>query len=207
MKTLQKATVTTIILLLTAFAHAANSDNATKARQLFNTAYNAVFGSQGSTLTYSVNIIGIYKASGTINMKGSKKRFFEQRYSAWCNGQTYYKVDNKKKTVEIYDAQSPQKDKYSGKFAFSPDNFNYSYTTSGNDYIITLEAKPKTGGNIKHAQIYLDKTTKAPKNIRLKLLFFWTTIKITNFSRGGINDNIFNFPHEKFKSYKTHDKR
>lgn len=212
MNILKKGRLKVVFMIATAFSlpiHAAadSASNTQKARQLFNNAYNSVYGAAGSSLSYAVNIVGLYKASGTISMKGKKKRFYEARYSAWCNGKDYYKVDHKKKTVELYDAESPKKDKYSGKFTFSPDNFNYSYTENKTDYIITLEAKPKTQGNIKHAQIYLDRNTQAPKSLRIKVLFFWTTIKITNFRSGGINDNIFNFPKEKFKSYKLYDKR
>lgn len=211
MNFIKKGSVKALMVLAAVFGMpdnaAATSSNAQMARQLFDKAYGSVYGAAGASLSYSVNIVGLYKASGNICMKGKKKRFFESRYSAWCNGKDYYKVDNKKKTVEIYDADSPEKDKYSGKFAFSPNNFKYSYSENKTDYIIKLEAKPKTQGNIKHAQICIDKHTMAPKSLRIKILFFWTTIKISNFRSGGINDNIFNFPQEKFKGYKITDKR
>lgn len=201
-----------VILIYLAFALptnicANNPANAKTARQLFNAAYKSVYGAQGSTLSYAVNLVGLYKANGTISLKGKKKRFFEPRYSVWCNGKDYYKVDKKRKEIEIHNAASPKKDKYSDKFTFSPNNFNYSYTENKNEYIITLDAKPKTPGNIKHAQIHLDKTNKTPISLRIKVLFFWTTIKISNFHSGGISDEIFNFPKEKFKDYKITDKR
>ena len=212
MNILKKGGIKLALLFATALsapagANAGNPANAQTARQLFNTAYNSVYGPQGSNLSYYINLVGLYKANGTISMKGKKKRFFEQRYSVWCNGKDYYKVDNKKKVIEIHNAASPKKDKYSEKFTFSPNNFNYSYSESKNEYIITLDAKPKTPGNIKHAQIHLDKATKAPKSLRIKVLFFWTTVKISNFRSGGINDDIFDFPREKFKGYKITDKR
>ena len=37
-----------------------------EARQTFNKVYDMVFGPQGSTLRYDVNIIGLYKTHGTI---------------------------------------------------------------------------------------------------------------------------------------------
>ena len=37
-----------------------------EARQTFDKVYNMVFGPQGSTLRYDVNIIGLYKTHGTI---------------------------------------------------------------------------------------------------------------------------------------------
>ena len=104
--------LTFLIVLIPAHTRANNPVNAKTARQLFNTAYNSVYGAQGSTLSYAVNLVGLYKTTGTISMKGKKKRFFEPRYSAWCNGKDYYKVDNKRKEIEIHSATSPKKDKY-----------------------------------------------------------------------------------------------
>lgn len=186
---------------------AADTANARRARQLVDEAYNLVFGAAGASFQYSVNIIGLYKAAGSITMKGKKSRFFEQRYSAWCDGEDYYKVDNKRKTVEIYKADSPKKDKYSGKFTFSLGDFNYKYSEHKGEYAITLEAKPRAQGNIRHAQVVIDKATKVPKRLRIKVLFFWTTIKISNFKAGGINDAVFTFPRARFGSYKTTDRR
>ena len=69
--------LTFLIVLLPAHTRANNPVNAKTARQLFNTAYNSVYGAQGSTLSYAVNLVGLYKTTGTISMKGKKKRFFE----------------------------------------------------------------------------------------------------------------------------------
>lgn len=186
---------------------AADTANARRARQLVDEAYNMVFGAAGASFQYSVNIIGIYKTAGTITMKGKKSRFSEQRYSAWCDGEDYYKVDSKRRTVDVYKADSPKKDKYSGKFTFSLNDFNYKYSERKGEYVVTLEAKPRAPGNIKHAQIVLDKATRAPRRLRIKVLFFWTTIKISSFKAGGINDAVFAFPRAKFSHYKFTDRR
>ena len=44
--------------------------NARQAREMFDKVYQKTFGPQGSKLSYSVNIIGLYKTSGTIWLKG-----------------------------------------------------------------------------------------------------------------------------------------
>lgn len=194
-------------LLPTASVRAADTANARRARQLVDEAYNMVFGAAGASFQYSVNIVGIYKTAGTITMKGRKSRFSEQRYSAWCDGEDYYKVDNRRRTVDVYKADSPKKDKYSGKFTFSLNDFNYKYSERKGEYVVTLEAKPRAPGNIKHAQIVLDKATRAPRRLRIKVLFFWTTIKISSFKAGGINDAVFAFPRAKFSHYKFTDRR
>lgn len=194
-------------LLPTASVCAADTANARRARQLVDEAYNMVFGAAGASFQYSVNIVGIYKTAGSITMKGRKSRFSEQRYSAWCDGEDYYKVDNRRRTVDVYKADSPKKDKYSGKFTFSLNDFNYKYSERKGEYVVTLEAKPRAPGNIKHAQIVLDKATRAPRRLRIKVLFFWTTIKISSFKAGGINDAVFAFPRAKFSHYKFTDRR
>ena len=103
-------------------------DTPNKARQEFEKIYNMVFGPQGSTLRYDVNgpqgstlrydvnIIGIYKTHGTIWYKGKKQCFSDERVNTWNDGVTAYMVFKKKKTIEIHDANSDKKDKYSGKF-------------------------------------------------------------------------------------------
>ena len=93
-------------------ATADDTSNAVQARKLFDHTYNMVFGEQGSTLHYSVNLIGIMKVSGTIWYKGKKSRFAESRYLSWCDGVKDFWVDEKKKTVTLYDANSEKKDKY-----------------------------------------------------------------------------------------------
>ena len=71
-----------------------------KARQEFEKVYNMVFGPQGSTLRYDVNIIGIYKTHGTIWYKGRKQCFSDERVNTWNDGVTAYMVFKKKKTIE-----------------------------------------------------------------------------------------------------------
>ena len=58
----------------------------------------------------------------------------KKRYSIWNDGKTYYKVDKDKKKVEIYRANDPERDKYSGMFNFDADNFVYSVKAVGNTF-------------------------------------------------------------------------
>lgn len=195
------------VLLTAGTAKAANNGKYVSARDLFNEAYRSAFGPQGSTFSYSVNIIGIYKTSGTVWMKGKKQYYTEGRYTGWNNGHDLYRLDKKKKEIEIHNALSPKRDKYASKFTFSPDDFDYSAHTVKNTIVITLTAKEHAKGNIKHAKIYLDRTTRNPVSLRIKVLFFWTTIKINNFHSGGVNDHIFNFSAAQYRGYRIVDKR
>lgn len=176
------------------------------ARQVFDHTYQMVFGNQGSTLHYSVNIIGIYKTEGTIWYKGAKSKFVEPRYTAWNDGIDYYRHDKKHGLVEVFRANSDEKDKYASKFKFNPEDFNYSLSEKDGNYVISLKAKKSMKG-IREVKALIDKKSRAPISLRIKVAFFWTTVKITNFKSGGINDNVFVFPKSQFKDCKMIDNR
>ena len=175
--------------------------NAQQARRLFNETYKMIFGEQGSQLHYKVNIIGIYKTEGTIWTKGKKSKFVDERYIAWNDDVTYYRLERKKSRVVIYDAHSEERDKYATKFKFSPDNYTYSIKDSKEGYYITLKAKKNVKG-IKEARCLLDKKTRYPISVRIKMGIFHTTIKISNVKVGGISDDLFSFPRDKYPASK-----
>lgn len=204
---MRKSYITLLLLISFIFTSSAkNTTNSQQARQLFDKTYNLVFGPQGSSLHYFVNIVGIYKTEGDICYKGNKSKFEETRYSSWNDGTTFYKVDKKKKTVELYDPNSLDRDKYASKFTFVPDNYTYSLSTTDTESIITINAKKGVDG-IKHVKAVIEKKSGNPKSLRIKLLWFWTNIKISNFHSGNINNNVFIFPKARFKDYSFSDKR
>ena len=186
---------------------AQESPNEQQARRIFNLAYNQVFGSQGATLTYDVNIIGIYKTHGTITYKGKKQKFVDEKVNTWNDGTTAYMAYRKKKTVEIHAANSDKKDKYSGKFKFQPDDFTYHIEKQQNGLLLTLKQKKKAKGNIKEVKALVDAKSFAPMRLRIKVAFVWTTVKISDFHSGGITDDMFVFPRDKYKDWKFVDKR
>ncbi|MBQ8047101.1 MAG: hypothetical protein IJ196_04155 [Prevotella sp.] len=197
---------TLAVLFLTLIGAQAQDANAQKAREIFNKTYEMVFGSQGCQLHYDVNIIGLYKTNGIIWYKGKKQRFYESRYHSWSDGTTYYLVDTKKKTVDIYSNNDDNKDKYSSKFKFNINDYSYSYEDTPEGYLISLKPKPGIKG-FKEARALIDKQTKAPKSVRIKVAFIWAKIAISQFKSGGISDNIFVFPKSQYKDYPTTDHR
>ena len=179
-----------------------DTPNSRQARRIFNTAYERVFGPHGSKLTYDVNIIGIYKTHGTIWFKDKKNRFSDERVDTWNDGVTCYMVWRKKEKVEIHDANSDKKDKYSGKFKFTLDDFNYSIAKDPEGLLITLKQKKHAKGTIKEVRALVAERTYTPLRLRLKVAFFWTTVHISNFQSGNIGDDIFVFPKHKFPNSK-----
>lgn len=200
----------TIIALLQCAAAQAQDEtpNARQARRIFNQVYDKVFGQQGSTLTYDVNIIGIYKTHGTIWMKGKKQKFVDEKVNTWNDGTTAYMCYRKRKTVEIHHANSDKKDKYSGRFKFSLDDFNYSIAKDPEGLLITLKQKKKAKGTIKEVRALISEPELEPVRLRIKVAFFWTTVNISNFKSGGITDDLFVFPRKNYQEgWKFVDKR
>ena len=184
------------------------SANERQAKRIFNQAYQQVFGEQGATLRYDVNITGIYKTYGTIWYKGKKSRFEDAKMNSWNDGTTVYtiKKKKKKKEVEIHETKNNKSDKYSSKFKFVPENFNYSIANDEEGLMLTLKAKKGTKG-IKEVQALVKRQSYEPIRVRIKIAFIWTTIKVSNFKSGGITDEMLRFPAEKYKDYKFVDKR
>lgn len=204
-----KKRVLTLIIICThaLLLMAQETPNEQQARRIFNIAYNQVFGEQGASLTYDVNIIGIYRTQGTIWYKGNKQKFVDERVNTWNDGKTAYMAYRKKKTVEVHAANSDKKDKYSSKFKFQPDDFTYHISKEKDALLLTLKQKKKAKGSIKEVKAWVDQKTFAPKRLRIKVAFVWTTVNISNFRSGGITDDLFVFPREKFKGWKFVDKR
>ena len=197
-----------LMIPLLCTAQTEETPNARQARRIFNSAYQQVFGEQGATLHYDVNIIGIYKTNGTIWYKGKKSKFVDEKMNSWNDGTTVYTIKNKKKKkeVEIHSAKNNKSDKYSSKFKFEPDNFDYSISEHEQGLMLMLKAKKGAKG-IKEIHALVERKTYNPISLRIKVSIIWTTIKISNFQSGGITDEILRFPKEKYKDYEFVDKR
>jgi len=197
-----------VVMLLSALTsvQAEDNPNARQARRIFNQAYQQVFGEQGATLRYDVNIIGIYKTYGTIWYKGKKSKFVDAKMNSWNDGEIVYTIKKKKKEVEIHSAKNNKSDKYSSKFKFEPENFDYSIANHEQGLMLTLKAKKGAKG-IKEIHALVKRQSYEPISLRIKIAFIWTTITISNFKSGGITDEMLRFPAEKYKDYKFVDKR
>ena len=196
-----------VLLSVLCSVQAEETPNSRQARRVFNQAYQQVFGEQGATLHYDVNIIGIYKTNGTIWYKGKKSKFVDAKMDSWNDGTTVYTVKRKKKKeAEIHNARNNKSDKYSQKFKFEPENFDYSIADHPEGLMLTLKAKKGAKG-IKEVHALVARKTYHPISLRIKISFIWTTIKISDFHSGGITDEILRFPKEKYKDYVFVDKR
>ena len=207
-KFMRNRIIIVVLSLLSALVsvQAQESANERQAKRIFNQAYQQVFGEQGATLRYDVNITGIYKTWGTIWYKGKKSKFVDAKMNSWNDGTTVYTIKKKKNEVEIHDAKNNKSDKYSSKFKFVPENFTYSIANHEEGLMITLKAKKGAKG-IKEIHALVKKQTYEPIRVRVKISIIWTTIKISNFKSGGITDEMLRFPKEQYRDYKFVDKR
>lgn len=181
--------------------------NAKEAKALFTKIYDMVWGEKGSSLTYSVNIIGLYKTSGDIMYKGKKLHYAESRYLAWEDGVTAYMVDKKKKKVGIYRYDDDAKDEYLAKFKYNISDFTFSYKTEGDYYIIYAKVKKHGMFGIREVEAKVLKKNLYPQSLTIKLAIFKTTVKISNFKAGNIADSNFVFPKSQFANYTFEDHR
>ena len=207
-KMMRNKIVLMVLMLLTVLCsvHAEETPNSRQARRIFNQAYQQVFGEQGATLHYDVNITGIYKTNGTIWYKGKKSKFQDSKMRSWNDGRLVLTVKKKKKEVEVHSAKNNKSDKYSQKFKFEPDNYDYSVAEDPEGLMLTLKAK-KGKKCMKEIHALVERQTYHPIRLRIKVAFIWTTIKISDFKSGGITDEMLRFPKEQFKDYNYVDKR
>ncbi len=207
-KMMRNKIVLMVLMLFTVLCsvHAEETPNSRQARRIFNQAYQQVFGEQGATLHYDVNITGIYKTNGTIWYKGKKSKFQDSKMRSWNDGRLVLTVKKKKKEVEVHSAKKNKSDKYSQKFKFEPDNYDYSVAEDPEGLMLTLKAKKGKKG-MKEIHALVERQTYHPIRLRIKVAFIWTTIKISDFKSGGITDEMLRFPKEQFKDYKYVDKR
>ena len=172
-----------LMIPLLCTAQTEETPNARQARRIFNSAYQQVFGEQGATLHYDVNIIGIYKTNGTIWYKGKKSKFVDEKMDSWNDGTTVYTIKKKKKKKEVE-----------------------IHSEHEQGLMLTLKAKKGAKG-IKEVHALVERKTYHPISLRIKVSIIWTTIKISNFQSGGITDETLRFPREKYKDYEFVDKR
>ncbi len=179
-----------VFILILALSMSINADDnkmsQKEAREIFNKTYDLVFGKNGSSLSYDVDIIGIYKTKGDIIYKGDKIKYTEERYLAWEDGKTAYMVDTKKKTVNIYDFNDDSKDEYLAKFKYDINNFDFSCIKSGANYELTAKVKKGKYFGIRQVTALIRQKDLTPLSLTIKAAFFNCKVKVSKFHAGGI---------------------
>ena len=196
-----------LLFLLTVLGvQAQENANTRQARKMFDEVYEKVFGAQGASLHYKVNVANIYKTEGTIWYKGKKSKYASSSSKSWNDGVTAYVVKEDKKRVEIYRGDDPKQSRFGDDFKFETENYTYHIASDPRGYLITLRVKKGKKG-MKEIRALLDKNTRNPIQLRIKVAIIWANVDISNFKSGGITDQTFVFPRSQFKGYEVIDKR
>ncbi len=180
--------------------------NTRQARKMFDEVYERVFGSQGASLHYKVNVASIYKTEGTIWYKGKKSKYISKSSKSWNDGVTAYVVKDDKQRVEIYRGDDSKQSRFGDDFKFEPNNYTYHIADDPQGYLITLKVKKGMTG-MKEIRALIDKKTRDPLQLHIKVAFFWAHVDISQFKSGGITDAIFTFPRSQYQNYEMVDKR
>ena len=180
--------------------------NTRQARRMFDEVYEKVFGAQGATLHYKVNVASLYKTEGTIWYKGKKSKYLSKASKSWNDGVTAYVVKDDKRRVEIFRGDDPKQSRFGDDFKFEPNNYEYHIADDPQGYLITLNVKKGMKG-MKEIRALLDKKTRDPLQLHIKVAFFWAHVDISQFKAGGITDATFTFPRSQYKDYEMVDKR
>ena len=186
---------------------AQDTPNTRQAKRVFNTAWNHIFGPDGVTFHYKIDILHLYKEEGTSWNKGDKARSEYKDSKMWNDGTTKHIVREKKGIVEIHDPKVNKADEKLQMFKFEPDSYEYHIAKDPEGLKVTLLAKPKTKVKMKKIIALLEPGTYYPKRLRIKVSIFWCTITFSNFQAGNIGDDVFVFPKEKYSNYKMEDLR
>lgn len=177
-----------------------------QARQVFDEVYQKVFGPQGAALSYKVDIVGIYKTEGRIWYKGKKSRYQSSNSKSWNDGVTAYLVKDKKRTVEIFKASSSKQSRFGDDFKFYPENYTYQMKVEDGNILLILKGKKGTK-SMREIRALLDKGTRTPLSLRIKVAFFWVSVDISDVKSGGIKDEEFVFPRNQYRGYEMIDRR
>ena len=196
-----------LVLCLSLTAKAQDNANARQAKRVFNTAWNHIYGKEGVTFHYKIDILHVYKEEGTSWNKGDKAKSEYKDSKMWNDGNLKYSLREKKGIVEIHDPKVNKKNEKLQMFKFEPDSYNYSIAKDPDGLLVTLQAKPGAKVKMKKIIALLNPGNYYPKKLRIKVSIFWATITFSNFKAGNIDDSIFVFPKEKYANYKIIDER
>lgn len=182
--------------------------NEKQARAIFDKAFDKLFGPDGCSLDYNLNVIGLFKNKGSIWKKGMKIKYMDDKREGWMNNQTVYLVDKKNKEVDIYSSTPPKNQKNSHEFAFNQNDYKYSISNhSATEYALNLSLKKGADGTIKRIKAIVNKRTFTPSTVKVKVSFVWATLNISNYRQGIADENIFIYPAQKYSGYKITDHR
>ncbi len=162
---------------------------------------------KGATARFSTSGGTLGGQSGTIYIKGSKFYAETRAGKIWNDGRTQwtYARSTQEVTVQRAGTGSSATANPLSVLTLYRNGYNLSQTVTRGGYTVRMTAA-NSSKTIKEAVIQLTKGY-VPTSVRIRQRSGWTTIKISNFSRKSLSDNIFRFTASKAPSAEIVDLR
>ena len=201
-------------LLILFFAFLATTASARNKEQLppavLIKALNLLQNPGGASLNYKIEV-SIFHREGYVIFKGNKFQRRSKRTIDWFDGTTYWSMNRQTQVVKI---TSPKRGKHHDEDEDASlteqinkikENCLYTMVSEDNDWKITIKAQDKDA-KIKHAEIWIDKTTNKPTRLRVKLGLIWANIRVWNVTAANYSDVNFYFSPAKYPNATIVDK-
>ena len=170
------------------------SSSALTAEQVLDKCAATVSAKNGVTASFTMTSAQYGDASGTITIKGKKFYMASSTMSMWFDGKTLWTFMVNNDEVNISTPTSQQ------LHTLNPYNFINLYkqgykstmTTSATSYQVHLTATDEQH-KIREAFLEIDKTSYAPREIKMLTGTKWTTFTISGLKAQAVDDSQFRF--------------
>jgi outer membrane lipoprotein-sorting protein len=183
-----------LFFTMMAFVAMTTAALAQTAQQVLDKCAQTVSVATGVSASFTMNSAQYGNASGTIAIKGQKFHMVSDAATMWFDGQTLwtYMAENEEVNISTPTSQQLQ--------TLNPYNFVNLYkqgykstmTTSGSAFNVHLTSTDASH-KISEAFLTIDKTSYAPKEIKLLQGTKWTTFTISSLKKNPIADAEFRF--------------
>ena len=183
-----------IVFVITALLMMGASAFAQTALSVLDKCAATVASSDGVSANFTMNSAQYGNASGTIAIKGQKFQMTSSSTTMWFDGKTLwtYMASNEEVNISTPTAQQLQSLNPYNFINLYKSGYSYTMTTSATAYNVHLTST-NTQHKISEGFITVDKTTYAPKEIKLLQGNKWTTFTISGLKAEKIDDSKFRF--------------
>ena len=183
-----------IVLVITALLMLSATTFAQTALSVLDKCAATVAVKDGVSASFTMNSAQYGNASGTIAIKGQKFHMASNTTTMWFHGKTLwtYMASNEEVNISTPTAQQLQSLNPYNFINLYKSGYSYTMTTSASTFNVHL-----TSTNAQHkiteGFITVDKSTYAPKEIKLLQGTKWTTFTISGLKAEKLDDSKFRF--------------
>lgn len=195
-----------LLFLISVLSLSVSAQNAAQARKILDKTASVISRKNGASANFSIS--GKYgNTSGTIAIKGNKFNARTPQAIVWFDGKTQWTYMKKSQEVNVSnptEAQQQSMNPY--KFInIYKNGFKLSVKNVSGGWQIHLYATNQKR-TIKEMYVTIGKNYY-PQIIKMRQSNGWTTIKVSGFKAGSLNDAMFRFNAKEFPSAEIIDLR